>query len=168
MKWLMVGLVGCAPQDGAEWSGQYQVDHYESSSGCLEEAVEAEKPASSLGVAVSTSHLDVLLCEGGSCANAWWSGWIDSVGPQRVRASVAQALGSPSRDGTPLCSVAWSSVYMANQEDTGTVTMEGEIWQADSVPLEPYEDCWQVLDAYVEEDAAPCMGAWRFTLTSPP
>ena len=69
-------------------------------------------------------------------------------------------------DGTPLCSVAWSSVLMEKSDGAGGVTLAGEVWQADAVPLEPYFDCWEVLDAYAEASDAPCVGAWRFSLKS--
>ena len=142
------------------------MEGFESSPACLEEAVGGALPSEWIAISVGSAQLDVVLCEGEVCVEPWWSGWAESVGPRRVRGSVAQALGSPSADGTPLCSVAWSEVLM-EESDGGKVRLEGEIWQADGVPLEPYLDCWEVLDAYAESEETPCVGAWRFTLVSP-
>ena len=160
-------MVGCVPQEGSDWSGRYDVEGFGSSPGCLEEIEEGEAPARAIAVVASSSHLDVLLCEGEACPGPWWSGWVDSIGPKRVRGSVAQAMGSPSEDGTPRCSVAWSTVLMEAHQEPGRTLLEGEIWQADSVPMEPYFDCWEVLDAHVEEQEAQCAGAWQFSLANP-
>ena len=167
MKWWLFGIVACAPPEGAHWSGRYAVEGFEASPACLDVAVDADPPSDWIAISVGSSQLDLVLCEGETCVEPWWSGWADSVGPRRVRGSVSQALGSPSADGTPLCSVAWSEVLIEEADDAKNVKLEGEIWQADGVPLEPYLDCWEVLRAYAESDETPCVGAWRFALASP-
>jgi hypothetical protein len=165
LLWVMLG---CGDTAGADWSGVYAMEGYASSQGCVTEVAEEEAPARSLALSVSAEQLDIMLCQGSVCDHPWWTGWVESVGPRRVNAWVGQALGSPSLDGVPRCSVAWSEVALHRTGVNSPVQVTGEVWQVDGVALDSYGDCAEVLDARASESDAPCVGAWTFEATRAP
>ena len=165
---LLWGMLGCADTAGVDWSGVYAMDVYASSEGCLSEVMEQAAPSESLAMSVTAEQLDIMLCTDTLCDQPWWTGWVESIGPRKVHAWVGQALGSPSLDAVPRCSVAWSTLSLERAGLDYPVTVTTEVWQADGVALDSHQDCAEVLDAYASEADGPCVGAWTLEATRKP
>jgi len=168
MTLFLLGIWGCVQSVGEDWSGVYVIDAYASSESCVDDAQEQDTPANSLALTITDDQMDIMLCNGSLCDQPWWTGWVESLGPRRVSAWVGQALGSPSLDGVPRCSVAWSEVSIRRAATGAPVTLTGEVWQADGVMLDALADCAEVLDAYASKGEAPCVGAWTFEASRAP
>lgn len=153
MAWMILALVGCAPDPSQEWDGAFEVVSYRvaeapeepdetgttdptartaATAACDAEPVEADwgYPGFAIDVAEldNTSYVEILKCEApDDCVFVpWTAGGTTDLGPDGGRATLAASDFLASSLGGGACSLFWWTLTFSGTPDAPSLELLAE------------------------------------------